>query len=96
MDENDLYLKCSCHGHLMTIEKEPDSRTPMWYVAYWKRGYGIGAMSLRNRLRHAWIILTKGTPYTDELVFERQQMIELKTYIDKQLEKSIPSDTYDK
>ena len=79
---NELHLTCSCHCHQLHLEK--DEEVGMWYVSVWQRGYSIET-SWRYRFRCIWHILKTGRPYGDEVVLEKQDMVELKEYIDEQL-----------
>jgi hypothetical protein len=85
-DKDKVYIDCSCHTHLLVIEKDPDEKISMWYLSQWCRGHnGHGSMSWKERFRHAWRFLRHGRPFNDELVFEKSQMEKLQKYLDEQL-----------
>ena len=80
--ENELHLSCSCHSHELHVEK--DHEDDMWYVSFWQRGY-ITETSWKYKLKCIWYILKHGRPYGDEVVLEKNDLIELKEYVDDQL-----------
>lgn len=80
--ENELHLSCSCHSHELHVQK--DHEDDMWYVSFWQRGY-ISETSWRYKLKCIWYILKHGRPYGDEVVLEKNDLIELKEYLDDQL-----------
>lgn len=60
----------------------------MWYISFWQRGY-ISENSWRYKLKCIWQILKHGRPYGDEVILEKNDLIELKQYIDDQLSSKI-------
>lgn len=82
MKNKKLHLTCECHTHELHFEK--DFEEDMWYISFWQRGYGSES-SLRYKLKCIWHILKTGTPYGDEVILNKSDLIKLKEYIDKQL-----------
>lgn len=85
INEDELHVTCGCHTHELHFEK--DHEDPMWYVSFWLRGH-LSENSWRFRLRQIWHILRKGTPYGDEVILERDDLVELQRYLDTQLTKN--------
>ena len=83
--KNSLHLPCTCSTHMLAISKDEDETVPMWYFCYWKYGHGDGELSWKNRFRYIWLILTKGSPYADDVVFEKKELEILRDYLNEQL-----------
>jgi hypothetical protein len=83
-NDKELHLTCSCCSHELHFEK--DHEDDMWYISFWQRGY-INDNSLKYRLKCIWNILKTGRPYGDEVVLDKEDLIELKQYVDEQLSK---------
>ena len=56
----------------------------MWYISFWQRGY-ITETPWKYRLKCIWHILKNGTPYGDEVILEKKDMLELKEYLEEQV-----------
>jgi hypothetical protein len=80
--DNELHLSCSCHSHELHVEK--DHEDDMWYISFWQRGY-ITETPWKYRLKCIWHILKNGTPYGDEVILEKKDMLELKEYLEEQI-----------
>lgn len=87
--DNELHVTCSCHSHELHFEK--DCEYDMWYISFWQRGY-TDQSTWRYRLRCIWHILKTGRPYGDEVILEKKDILELRTYINSQL--GTKDDTY--
>jgi len=72
------YFDCSCGSHSLNFLKWDDEDE--LYVSIWERG-GTGKMPLYLRLKTCWKILTEGSPYGDEVVFNKQNALELSQYL---------------
>jgi len=79
---NELYITCRCYFHALHIER--DDRVNEWYVSRWIRGYATET-SWKYRIKCIWYILVHGRPYGDEIILNKQDMKELKNYIEHQL-----------
>jgi len=72
------FYECSCSGEGLITDEDENSI----YVSLWKLGFGQKShSSLRERLRWAWNLLTKGTPdisiWTDYVMFTPDTAIEI-------------------
>jgi len=85
MKNNILYIECSCHSHLLTIEREIEGVVPMWYVSYWSRGRRGEESGWVNKLRHIYKILKDGSPYNDDIILQKEEMEKLRDYLNEQL-----------
>ena len=79
---NELHLTCSCHSHALHMQK--DEECDYWYISFWQRGHQTGN-PWKYRLICIWNILRTGTPYGDEVILEKKDMLELKEYLEEQL-----------
>ena len=83
MKNNKLHLTCECHTHELHLES--DHELNMWYISFWQRGYATES-SFSYKLKCIWHILKHGRPYGDEVILNKDDLIKLKKYIDKELE----------
>ena len=68
------FYDCECHGEGLITDEDED----LIYVSLWRLGFGQkGHNSFRERVRWAWNILTKGHPWTDEVVLSPDTCIEI-------------------
>ena len=77
------FIECDCHSEGIMIGYFDEGKfSHEIYLAffrnYWKYGY-----SLKERLRHCWQILTKGEPFLDEVVLNRQSLSDLRVALDE-------------
>lgn len=79
--KDELHITCSCHAHELHFEK--DFEDEMWYVSFWQRGY-VDTPTWKYKLRCIWQVLKTGRPYGDEVVLEKKDLLELKTYLETQ------------
>lgn len=69
------FVMCSCSSESVLIEKYAHENEI--YLSLFGRGLNVKRYNLKDRLRHIWQILTKGSPYTDEIVLSRDSAKEL-------------------
>ncbi len=82
IEGNEIHLQCRCGCHQLHFEK--DFEDEMWYGSLWIRGYKE-TPSWRYKLRCIWQVLKTGRPYGDEVVLYKEDMVELKKYVDSQV-----------
>jgi hypothetical protein len=68
------YISCSCESETILLEKYKGEEEV--YLSLFARGLNIKRYHFLDRLRHIWQILTKGFPYTDEIVLTKQKVKE--------------------
>lgn len=79
-----LHLMCACYSHELHIQK--DHELNMWYISFWQQGY-VSKTPWKYRLKSIWHIIKHGTPYGDEVILNKEDMKQLRSYIEKQIGK---------
>lgn len=90
-DDKVVYIRCACEGHMFSIERdeygvEEEEGHKMWYAVFWRRGHGHGKMPWKFRLTQLWLCLKGEHPRCDEIVMNVEEMRQLQTYVNEQLE----------
>lgn len=75
---NDLYVKCSCHSEGFYINYEEEG---LYYVSFFSLGYRSGELSFWNKLRWVWHILSKGKPFDDQVVLNKEEAKKIADFI---------------
>lgn len=82
MSNRNIFLKCDCHVEAIEMEYDPEYNE--YYLAFWGCGFGNNKKhSLKQRIRFAWKLLTKGTLYTDMVVLDATKVNELAKFINE-------------
>jgi len=75
-----FYAQCDCHGEAISIE--PDYEFPTFYMAYWQQGLkDYRFMKFKEKLRWCWHILTKESPYNDQVCLSADEALRMCRYI---------------
>lgn len=69
------YISCSCESETILLQKFKGEDEV--YLSLFARGLNIRRYGILDRTRHIWQILTKGFPYTDEIVLDKERALEL-------------------
>jgi len=69
------FVSCSCESEAIVLERFPKEEEV--YIALFSRGLNLKRYSIKDRIRHIWQIITKGFPYTDEIVLSKDKVKEL-------------------
>lgn len=72
-------IKCACYHELLHLEW--DEELQQVDLSIWSPYSTDTTMTWRQRLRYCWRILTKGRPYGDQLILEKQHIAELVDYL---------------
>lgn len=72
------FFECSCSSELVAVEKYDDE--PEIYMSIYYRGVPR-PMGWKDKLRYCWRILTQGSPYGDQVVFNKETATELADHI---------------
>ena len=70
---------CACGSESVVLEKFKNEDEI--YLSLFSRGLNIKRYGLKSRIRHIWQILTKGFPYTDEVVLSKKDAFCLSKYL---------------
>ena len=68
----ELTVKCSCGHSIWVLWKDGDSMNVEIYLQ---------RSSLKDRLRGAWEIITKGRAWADDIVFSKEEIGQVKEFI---------------
>ena len=69
------FIMCACSGEGLVLEKFKNEEEV--YLAIFGRGLNIQRYGWKSKIRHIWQILTKGFPYTDEIVLTKKDALYL-------------------
>lgn len=69
------YISCSCESETILLEKFSDESEI--YLSLFSRGLNVKRYNFLDRIRHIWQIVTKGAPYTDEIVLDKKRALQL-------------------
>ncbi len=76
---------CQCHSEAVTIEVNHEDQEV--YVTGWQMSPGVGTMSLKERLRWAWHIITRGFPFNDHIILSFDTARQISTDLYHQLKR---------
>jgi len=68
-------VECSCSSEMIVLEKYKGEE--YIYLSLFGRGLNIKRYNIKDRIRHIWQIITKGFPYTDEIVLDKKSVEKL-------------------
>ncbi len=93
---NELFLQCACKGEGLKLEyykEEPNDGIigfpdELW-ISLWSLGFGDSRKpSIWRRLQLAFHLLKKGTLHTDMIILHKDNILELKKWLDTSIEES--------
>lgn len=69
------FIMCACNSEGIVLEKfKGESEV---YLSLFGRGLNIQRYGWKSKIRRIWQILTKGFPYTDEIVLTKKDALYL-------------------
>ena len=68
MAGNEKWVRCNCGSEMLCVSWGEDGEWGI-DIAFWQMGQGEHK-SWRERLRHIWRIIRRGTPYSDYIILE--------------------------
>ena len=72
------FIECSCGTEGIMISNDyMDNKEPVIDLAFFKYGCNPDKMSLYQKLRYCWRVLSKGEPFMDEIILNKEQTKEL-------------------
>jgi hypothetical protein len=78
VESNEKFIKCDCHSEFIRLDYDSDFEhfdLSIWALqASSKPGW-------RTKLRWIWRILTKGSPYGDQVIIDKDKAKELADYL---------------
>jgi hypothetical protein len=83
MSEKDTkyYVMCDCESHALVLEQDDELKT--LYVSPFIRGFDGHKLSISDRLRWCWMILTTGLPWCDFIILNVDKVKHLKDQLEK-------------
>lgn len=76
---NTVFTLCDCKSEVLVIDYDKD--VELADFAIYKSSYN--GMSFWQKMGHIWHILTKGCPYSDQIVLNTKQLKEIKQFIEQ-------------
>lgn len=73
------FFTCSCSSHSLSVVRWQGEDEI--YFSVWQTGGVGGKMTLFQRLKNCWKVLSSGTPYEDQLVFDKKTAKDLVKYL---------------
>jgi hypothetical protein len=75
-----IFFLCDCHSEVLVIEYDKELGLADLSV-YENRASYKHKLSFWQRFRHIWHIIVRGTPYSDQILLNKNQIKELKTFL---------------
>ena len=75
------FIICDCNAHGLWVEKFDDVEGV--YINLFERGVDGKKLPILERLRWCWRILSKGHPWTDMIVLDKNKQKELGEFLSK-------------
>lgn len=69
------FIMCACNSESIVLEKYKGEKEI--YLSLFGRGLNVERYGWKSKFRHIWQILTKGFPYTDEVVLNKKDALYL-------------------
>lgn len=79
---NIKYVPCSCHGEGLYLSHDKDFGG-LLDIAMYKLGNISKALSWGQRFRYCWKVLTKGSPYLDQVILTPEQTTEFRDFLNE-------------
>lgn len=79
------YIECSCRTELLqlTFDEEDDSLGNELCISYYTYGQKGNRYPLMMQLRHIWKIIRHGTPFSDCIILNGDDIDRLRKFLDK-------------
>ncbi len=74
-----LYVDCGCFTEGIAIEVDKEHKE--FNFAYFEYGFTGKKLTIQNRIRHAWKLLTTGFPYTDMVILSSNVVSQISDFI---------------
>lgn len=84
MKNNIIRLKCNCSSEMLEIEYDEELGT--YDFSLWNRWFNRN-MSLRERIKWCYRIITTGNPWTDYIILGQKDIDEMVEFLNDKTEK---------
>lgn len=78
MDDK-IYVDCGCYTEGVCVEADVDNKE--FSFAYFKIGFDSGKLTLWNKLRYIWNVVSTGQPYVDMAILPATKALEISNFI---------------
>jgi hypothetical protein len=78
LDYRSIFIRCNCHTELLILDY--DGECDMVELSIYEL-VKVSKTSLWQKFRHIYRVLRYGQPYTDQIILGRDQINELKAFI---------------
>lgn len=75
-----LFIPCDCRSEILMIEYDHEIQMADFAIYEFLQSHR-SKMSLWQRLRYIWRVLVHKKPYADQIVLDKKQLFDLKTFI---------------
>ena len=76
---NSIFIKCACESEGLGVDY--DSEDNLYYFSYWSCGFSNKILSIKDRVRYCWKVLTKGKAFNDEIVLTKEDVNRLDNFL---------------
>lgn len=77
-----MFILCDCKSEILVIDY--DSEIKMADLSIYESHASFSyKMSFWQKIRYIWRVLYRGKPYTDQIILNKEQLLQLKDYIDQ-------------
>ncbi len=85
LESESLFVKCQCSTHCLEIQHFNDETDSGFYMTFWNAYRNGKILSWKNRFRWIWRIFVTGNPWSDGIVIDKDQALNISEYIIKHL-----------
>jgi len=76
-------IPCACYGEGLILRKDEDDFLEVYFYTIGCEGKKLG---FKDKLRYIWRVITIGKPFGDQVMLDEQRMIELRDYLNLQID----------
>ena len=85
-----MFFKCACSSEAIQVEVEKNyfemACCTEFNFSFWQEGFSFQKiLTFKDKLRWCWQIMTKGIPYTDMVVLNKEEATNLKKFLEEEL-----------
>lgn len=90
--DNSIFIKCACGIEGINIDIFEDEvklenetiKTKEFNFSIWNMGYK-STLTVIQKISYIWHIITKGTPYSDQIILRTEEVKTLIDYLNKEV-----------
>ena len=77
--DESIFIKCSCGSEGIGIDYDADDE--LYYFSVWSEGLSSKTLTIKERIRYCWRVITKGKAFNDQLILTKQEVIKLDNFL---------------